>query len=129
MSKLLSIPFGIIIVFPFLVTFLVLLFFRKKGIAPAKVIGIAADWTTPFLFLAVFIVSRTIVGFGAGFYLAAFAILITIAYTVKERLQVKEFRIVHLLRKIWRLFFLILSLAYAILLIVGIVLKIIEYAS
>ena len=94
-----------------------------------KVIGLAADFTTPFLFLAVYIISRTIFGTGSGSYIAAIAIIITISYTVTERFKVKDFQIVRLLRKTWRLFFLILAAAYIILLIAGVILKIVEYAQ
>lgn len=128
MSGFISTIFGVIIVFPFIVTFLLLEYFRRRGKAPSSVIGFAADLTTPFLFLAVYVVSHTIFGSGTGLYIAFIAIILTIVYAVIERLKVKEFRIVVLLRKMWRLFFLILVVTYILLLIVGTILKIVEYA-
>jgi len=126
MSTVISVLLGILIVFPFLLTFLILLFFRRRGRAPATVIGLAADWTTPFLFLAVYSITRSIFDRGIGVYIAVIAILITITYTIVERFKEKEFQIVRLLRKTWRLFFLILAALYFVLLIVGIVLKIMD---
>lgn len=124
MSTVISVLLGVLIVFPFLLTFLILVFFRRRGRAPVTVIGLAADLTTPFLFLAVYIISRAILGTGIGLYIAVIAIVITIAYAFVERFKVKDFQIVRLLRKTWRLLFLILAAVYFILLIIGIVLKI-----
>ena len=126
MSTIISVLLGALIVFPFLVTFF-LVIFRKRGKAPAKVIGFAADVTTPFLFISVYIIARTIFGAGIGFTIATISIVITITFAVIERIKVKDFQIMRLLRKIWRLFFLILAVAYLIMLVVGVVLKVIEY--
>lgn len=129
MNGIIAAFFGIIIVCPFIVTLVFLVGMRKMGKAPASVIGLAADVTTPFLFLAVYIVTRTMLGEGVGVYVTGIAILIAIVYVVKERLYVKDFRIVRLLRRIWRFYFLVLSIAYLLLLIVGAILKIIEYVK
>ncbi|MFD1928969.1 DUF3397 domain-containing protein [Sporosarcina siberiensis] len=126
MSTVISVLLGVLIVFPFLLTFLILIFFRRRGRAPVTVIGLAADLTTPFLFLAVYIIFRAIFDKGVGVYIAVIAIVITIVYAFLERFKVKDFQIVRLLRKTWRLLFLILAAAYFILLIIGMVLKIMD---
>lgn len=129
MSSFISVLLGALIVFPFFVTFLFLIFLRSRGKVPVKAIGLAADITTPFLFLAVYIISRTIFGDGSGYTIAVIAISSTIAIAVHERLKVKEFQIVRLLRKTWRFFFLILVVAYVLLLGVGLISKIIDYTQ
>lgn len=125
----LSILTGIIVLFPFLITILFLIGMRKMGKAPAAVIGKAADFTTPFLFLSVYITSMTIFGKGTGFYITAIAILIAILFTVVERLKEKEFQITRVMQKTWRLYFLVLSFTYIVLLIIGLSFKISEYVK
>ena len=125
----LSILTGIIVLFPFLITILFLIGMRKMGTAPAAVIGKAADFTTPFLFLSVYITSMTIFGKGTGFYITAIAILIAILFTVVERLKEKEFQITRVMQKTWRLYFLVLSFTYIVLLIIGLSFKISEYVK
>ncbi|MCM3637966.1 DUF3397 domain-containing protein [Sporosarcina luteola] len=128
-NVLLSILTGIIVVFPFVITIVFLIFMRRMGKAPAAVIGKAADFTTPFLFLSVYITSMTIFGKGMGFYITSIAILIAIILTVVERVKEKEFKIGRVMQKTWRLFFLLLSLSYIILLVIGITFNILEYVK
>lgn len=129
MNGVISALIGIVIVCPFVVTLAFLIIRKKLGKSPASGIGLAADVTTPLLFLAVYIISRTIVGEGVEVYVAGIALIIAIVYAVIERLKVKEFQILRLLRKIWRLYFLILLSAYFVLIGVGLVLKIIDYVT
>lgn len=128
-NALLSILTGIIVLFPFLITIIFLVVMRKMGKAPATVIGKAADFTTPFLFLSVYITSITVFGEGTGFYISAIAIFIAIILAVVERLKEKEFQIGRVMQKTWRLYFLLLSFAYVILLVVGLSVKISEYVK
>ncbi|WP_172369777.1 DUF3397 family protein [Sporosarcina jiandibaonis] len=127
-TTLLSVLFGILIFCPYIVTILILMIYRRLGTAPASILGQAADLTTPFLFLSVYIIARTIYGDLVGFYISIIAIIITIIYSILEKMKVKEFLIKRFLRKVWRLFFLLLSSSYVILLIIGLVLKIMQYA-
>lgn len=129
MSSFISILFGVLIIFPFLVTFFALIFFRKRGIAPSKVFGFAADTTTPFLFVAVYITSRAIFDLSTGFYIAILASIIPIIFAIIERRRGRDFRVGLVLRRSWRLYFLLLVVVYVILLIAGVVLKIVEYAQ
>ena len=128
LQTILSVLFSILIFCPFIVTILVLVIYRRLGTAPISVLGQAADLTTPFLFLSVYIISRTIYGDQVGVYISITSLIIIIIYTIIEKMNVKEFMIKRFLRKVWRLFFLLLSSSYVILLIIGLVLKIIEYA-
>ncbi|HEX5563896.1 MAG TPA: DUF3397 family protein [Sporosarcina sp.] len=128
-NGLLSILTGIIVLFPFLITIIFLVVMRKMGRAPAAVIGKAADFTTPFLFLSVYITSWSIFGKGTGFYITSIAILVAIFFAVVERVREKEFQIGRVLQKTWRLYFLLLSLVYVVLLFLGIGFKISEYVK
>lgn len=128
-STFLSQVMGFIILCPFIIMILLVMIYRRSGKTLGAVMGQAADITTPFLFLTVYIVSRTIFGVGFGFYIAITAIVITIIYTIIERRRVKEFQIKKLLRRVWRFLFLVLACAYIVLLIVGVGVKIWEYVK
>ncbi|MCG7342774.1 DUF3397 domain-containing protein [Sporosarcina sp. ACRSL] len=128
-NGLLSILLGIIVLFPFIITIAFLVGMRKLGKAPAAVVGKAADFTTPFLFFSVYITSMTIFGKGTGFYITAIALLLAIFIAVIERIKQKEFKITRVVQKTWRLYFLLLSLSYIVLLIIGVSFKITEYVK
>ncbi|CAM3086984.1 DUF3397 domain-containing protein [Filibacter tadaridae] len=127
MGSVISSTLGAIILFPWIIAFVFLVVMRKMGRSPATVIGLAADTATPFLFLAVYVISRTVIGLETGIYIATIAVLIVIVCSIIERFKVKEFQILHLLRKTWRLYFLVLTGSYFILLLTGIAFKIINY--
>ena len=129
MGTILSVLLGIVVYFPFIWMFLILVIYKRRGIAPSSVLGPAADMTTPLLFLSVYVITQTIFGTGAGYYIVTIAIIIMIIYSIYEKMNVKELRIIRLLRKIWRLFFLVLVVAYFVLLIIGLIVKIFEYAN
>jgi Protein of unknown function (DUF3397) len=75
------------------------------------------------------VIALTIFGEGSGIYLASTAVVIAIIHVVIERLKVKEFSVMRLLRRTWRFYFLLLCIAYFLLLITGSVLKTIEYVK
>ncbi len=129
MNGVISSFLGTIILFPFIVTIVILIVMKKMGKAPAKVVGLAADFTTPFLFLAIYVISYTLFGNGVGVYIAAIAIAIAILLAFIERGKVKEFRILRLLLKIWRFYFLVLLAVYLILLMSGTIFKIVQYVK
>ncbi|WP_203246135.1 DUF3397 domain-containing protein [Sporosarcina beigongshangi] len=126
---IISTIFGGLLLFPYVVTLIFLIIMRKRGRAPSSVIGLAADITTPFLFITVYIIFRTIIGEGAGVYIIGVALLLAIVSVILERIKVKEFQITRLLRKTWRLYFLVLTVSYVLLLFVGIIMKVIEYLT
>lgn len=129
MKVLISIVTGIIVLFPFLITISFLIVMRKRGKAPAMMMGKAADWTTPFLFISVYIISLTIFGKGSGFVICAVAIFIALFFATKERLKEKEFQIIRFIQKTWRIYFLLLAGSYLSLLLIGLTMKIMEYVK
>ena len=121
--------FGGILLFPYIVTLIFLIVMRKRGRAPSSVIGLAADITTPILFITVYIISQTIIGEGTGVYIVGIALLIAIVRVVLERMKVKEFQITRLLRKTWRLYFLVLTVGYILFLFGGMIMKVVDYVT
>lgn len=124
-----STVFGGLLLFPYIITIVFLVVIKKMGRAPVTAIGLAADVTTPLLFLTVYVVSREIIGEGTGVYIVTIALMIAIVRIVLERFKVKEFQIAYLLRKTWRLYFLILTASYILLLLSGIIMKVVEYTT
>lgn len=129
LNEFISILVGIIVLFPFIVTIVFLVMMRKMGKAPSSMIGKAADWTTPFLFISVYVTSKAVFGMGTGFYIAGITILVAFAFATAEKMKEKEFRISRFVQKTWRFYFLVLALSYVLLLLTGIILKILEYVE
>ncbi|BAQ10420.1 hypothetical protein OXB_1949 [Bacillus sp. OxB-1] len=129
MNEVISGLLGAIILFPLIITLSYMVIMRKMGKAPAKMMGRAADVTTPFLFLAVYVVAHSIFGDGPGWFISGIALVIAIVLIIIERLRVKEFKILRVLQRAWRLYFLVLSAAYIILIAVGVIKKIVEYVA
>ncbi|MEK3935198.1 DUF3397 domain-containing protein [Sporosarcina sp. FSL W7-1349] len=129
MNEVISGLLGTIILFPLIVTLSYVVIMRKMGRAPAKMMGRAADVTTPFLFFAVYVVAHAIFGDGPGWLISGIALVIAIVLIIIERLRVKEFKILRVLQRAWRLYFLVLSFAYIILIAVGVIKKIVEYVA
>ncbi|AOV08353.1 DUF3397 domain-containing protein [Sporosarcina ureilytica] len=126
-SVLFSNLIAVIVVFPFIVSVCLLFLYQRIGRAPT--IRKIADLTTPFLFFSIYMISHTIFGDGVGYTIVILALSIIIIYAVFERRRVKDFQIIRLIRKVWRLYFLLLIAAYMILILIGLVLKIIEYVT
>ncbi|MFD1204054.1 MULTISPECIES: DUF3397 family protein [Sporosarcina] len=129
MGSILSFFAGILVLCPFLIALVFLIVVRKFGRAPATYIGRAADVTTPFLFLSVYALSVAVFGRGTGIYLAGIAMLIGMIYAILERFRVKEYKILRLLQKTWRLYFLLLTAAYVVLMAAGVILNVISYTK
>lgn len=120
---------GVVVLFPFIIMIVLLVIYRRMGKAPATVIGHTADLTTPFLFLSIYIMANTIFGVGVGFYIAMITLIIMIIYAIIERKKVKDFQITRLVRKVWRFLFIVLAIAYLVLLVLGMGLKVFEYVN
>lgn len=127
MSTFVTVIFSALILFPFPIAFGYLFLMKKKGYAPASTIGRAADWTTPFLFLAVYILAQTVIGPDVGISIVLIAIVLAIVYAIIERLRVKDFQIGRIIRKCWRLYFLLLTGSYITLIVAGVVLQLMDY--
>lgn len=121
-GTVLSVLIGAIVVFPFVISFCLLILYRQVRRKPTM--KKIADYTTPFLFLSVYVIAHTIFGEGVGFIMSVISLVLALGFAVHERRRVKDFNIVNLLRKVWRLFFIILLVVYFLLMITGLVLTI-----
>ncbi|MER2169322.1 MAG: DUF3397 family protein [Psychrobacillus psychrodurans] len=112
-----------------------ILFIASFGIAKygfhkrKKSIGIAADITTFLLFFSVSHVFNIIFEKEIGFILIIIAIMIATVITVLEWKMKKEIEIKPLLRKLWRLFFILLCVMYALLWVIGVIRYVLKYIS
>lgn len=124
-GTILSVLTGVIAIFPFIITFFIILFYKGLGRKPK--FKTVADVTTFLLFFSVYIIAHTIFGDGVGYIILISALGVMILYASYERRQVKDFQIIRFLRKVWRLFFLLLFATYLLLILIGLVLKVIEH--
>lgn len=127
MSTFIAVLIGIIIVCPFLLS--IWLSILKKWTGRQISMKRQADYTTPFLFVSVYIIARTLFGSGVGYIISIIAITIVLLYAIYEKRRVKDFKISPLLRKVWRLYFVILVISYLVLIIIGVVGAIIHAVS
>ncbi len=118
---------AILILIPFIITFGIIVSMRGKRKSIQRVVGYAADWTTPLLFLSVYVITTSAFGQGKAVIIVGAALSVGILYALIERIRVKDFQIVRFLRKMWRLFFLLLSGTYVILLLVAFFLSVLTY--
>ena len=111
----------------FILAFFVLSKWTKKR--PKQTFGIAADITTFILLFAVPIAIEALFEVKTMIYFFCLAIVIGVVLTIYEWKSKKEIELIPLLRKIWRLLFLLLSILYIIVFCLGLILKIIQYLS
>ena len=108
--------------------FLIIFFIgRKIKIKGTHAFGIASDVTTFFLFFSVPLAIGAVWQLNVGIVLVISAIIMAMIFTYVEWRTKKEIEVRALLRKIWRFLFLLLSAAYIIICIVGIIQSLIEY--
>lgn len=118
-----------LIVFP-VVIFLIIFFISvKANRKTSKAFGHAADITTILLFFAVPIAIQSLFQIGTSGYLLGLALIISIILTFIEWKSKREIELLPLLRKIWRILFLVLSLTYFVVWCLGIILKVLEYVK
>lgn len=120
---------GAVLLFPFIILFLILWILKRSGITPSKRFGLAVDVTTPFAAIAVTVLLHAIWDQWLGVYVIGTVCVLVIIFSVIERMTEKEFRTQRVLRKAWRVFFLLVTAAYFLLILTGIILQIIYYAK
>lgn len=117
---------GAIFIFaPFLAFLLILLLTRKK--LKHRSIGLAADLTTFLLFFSVPISIRAIWHIEISALIYLIAILIAIVLLFIEWRQSKEIETLKYIRQTWRMYFLLLTLAYAVVWGIGITLSLLHF--
>ena len=127
MKDFLHILISIIIFCPVLIFLIIFFIGRKIKIKGTHAFGIASDVTTFFLFFSVPLAIGAVWQLNVGIVLVISAIIMAMIFTYVEWRTKKEIEVRALLRKIWRFLFLLLSAAYIIICIVGIIQSLIEY--
>ncbi|MFJ7950418.1 DUF3397 domain-containing protein [Lysinibacillus sp. NPDC096418] len=127
MKALLHILISIVIFCPVLIFLLVFFVGKKIKIKGTHAFGMASDVTTFFLFFSVPLAIGAVWQINIGIFLVISAILMAMIFTYVEWRTKKEIEVKALLRKIWRFLFLLLSAAYIIICIVGVIQSLIEY--
>ena len=118
---------AIFLLFPFFFTIMSLFVLRMIGFSKSKAVGFAADLTTPFIMITLPIIVKSVWGWSISAIMLSVLLVIAIVFTYVEWRSQKEIEIPLLLKKIWRAYFLLLSILYIILMIVGFVYWIINY--
>lgn len=118
---------AIFLLFPFFLTVISIAIFKKMGFSSTKALGISSDLTTPFFIIAIPIIVKSIWEWSIAAILISILLVIAIIFTFIEWRSQKEIIIPLLLKKIWRSYFLMLSILYIVLMITGFVYWIIHY--
>ena len=120
---------SIFIIYPVLVFLIVFLFCKFILHKRKKSIGIASDVTTFFLYFSITNLFTLIFLKEIGWYLVIFSIVLATIMTYIEWYSIKEIELIPLLRKIWRLLFLLLCCFYAFLWLFEVIRYVLEYIS
>lgn len=120
---------GFLIAFPAIAFLMLFTVFTRLFKDPVKGFSRAADVTTFLLLPAVSAVLSTATDFDTGFYLGVAVILFALYMTYRERRVSRDVEIGPLIRKIWRMLFIILSTVYVMAAIIGVALKILDYTK
>ncbi|WP_132357569.1 DUF3397 domain-containing protein [Lysinibacillus sp. Ag94] len=127
MKDFLHIVISVIIFCPILLFVIVYLISRKVKIRGTHAFGVASDVTTVCLFFSVPLAIGVLWNVDVSALLVTFAIMMAMIFTYIDWRTKKEIEVKSLLRKIWRFQFLVLSTAYIVLCIVGVIQSVIEY--
>ncbi|MFJ8099078.1 DUF3397 domain-containing protein [Lysinibacillus sp. NPDC096212] len=127
MKDFLHIIISIIIFCPILLFVIVYLISRKVKIRGTHAFGVASDVTTVCLFFSVPLAIGVLWHVNVSALLITLAIMMAMIFTYIDWRTKKEIEVKSLLRKIWRFQFLLLSTAYIVICIVGVIQSVIEY--
>ncbi|MFC9538467.1 DUF3397 domain-containing protein [Lysinibacillus sp. NPDC056959] len=127
MKDFLHIMISVIIICPILLFMIVYLFGRKVKIRGTHAFGVASDATTLCLYFSVPLAIRVLWNVDVSALLVTLTVVMAIIFTYIDWRTKKEIEVKPLLRKIWRFQFLVLSTAYIIICLVGVIRSVIEY--
>ncbi|WP_142826639.1 DUF3397 domain-containing protein [Planococcus soli] len=109
---------------PFLL-FIIVYFISLKR-KRKKALGLASDITTFLLFFSVPASVDILWGYSVSAIIYFVALVLAIVFLVIEWRTAKEIEIIPFFRKLWRTYFLLLSAAYALVWLVGLVIVVIK---
>ena len=106
---------------------IVYLISRKVKFRGTHAFGAASDVTTLCLFFSVPLAVDVLWNINVSALLVTLAIMMAMVFTYIDWRTKKEIEVKSLLRKIWRFQFLVLSTAYIVVCIIGVIQSVIEY--
>ncbi|MCM3386655.1 DUF3397 family protein [Ureibacillus chungkukjangi] len=119
---------SIIIFFP-IILFIITYFLGRKGKkSRVKSFGLASDVTTVVLFFSVPLSISSLWEKNYNIIILIIAIVIAMIFTYIDWRTKKEIEVLRLIKKTWRLYFILLTIAFVVIWIVGLIQSIIEYA-
>ncbi|MCP1143931.1 DUF3397 family protein [Lysinibacillus endophyticus] len=118
-----------IILFPIILFFISFFICRKRKKSKSKSFGYSSDVTTFVLFFSVPLSIKSLWEVNLSILIISIAIIIAIIFTYIDWRTKKEIEVLPLFKKVWRLFFILLTLCYFIVWIVGLVQSIINYVN
>lgn len=118
-----------ILICPVIVLLVTYVIGRKCKMNHVKAFGLAADITTCILFLTVPIAIKSIWAIGVFIPTILLAAVIAIISTYIDWKTKKEIEVMPLLKKLWRVYFILLGVLYFVVCIAGLAQNIIEYVA
>ncbi|QCR31702.1 DUF3397 family protein [Lysinibacillus sp. SGAir0095] len=119
---------SIIIFFPIILFTITYFIARKRKKSKLKSFGMASDVTTIVLFFSVPLSISSLWDKNYNILIFIIAIIIAIIFTYIDWRTKKEIEVLRLIKKTWRLYFILLTIAFVAIWIVGLIQSIIEYA-
>lgn len=126
MKEIIQYLISVMILLP-LIPFLVTFFISKRKNIASKAFGTAADVTTIFLLFSIPLMMKGIWNISIVWIMLAVLILIGIVFTYIDWRTKKEIEIFPLLKKIWRIYFILLTVTFILIWIVGLIMSIMEF--
>ena len=127
MKTFIEIIGGVILLCPLIVLLLTFIICRKLRIKKTYAFGLGADVTTFVLFFSVPLTIHSIWGTSLFLPIVIVALLIALAFTYVDWRTKKEIDVLVLFKKIWRVYFIVLSIMYLGTWLIGLSLNVIEH--
>ncbi len=127
--KILQFVFAMFIICPIIALIITYYVCRKMKLSNVKSFGFAADVVTLLLFFSVPIAVNSIWDISIVIPVIIMAIFIALAFTYSDWRTQKEINVLQLFKKIWRVYFIILSTSYLFICVAGLVLNVMEFVS
>ncbi len=127
MKVFIEIVGGAILICPLIALVLTYIICRKMRVKKMYAIGFAADVTTFILFFSVPLAFKSIWGTSFSLHIVIIALLIALVLTFLDWRTKKEIDVPLLLKKIWRIYFILLSVLYISAWIIGLTVNIVDY--
>ena len=127
MKTFIEIIGGVILLCPLIVLLLTFMICRKLRIKKKYAFGFGADVTTFILFFSVPLAIHSIWEVSLFLLIIIVALLIALGFTYVDWRTKKEIDVPVLLKKIWRVYFILLSVMYLGTWLIGLSLNVMEY--